>query len=243
MNSHMVTVETRKEPRAKFTRTPPAACSQHTTVGTRTWSLIPTLMDNKQNFDGNQMTGRLQGIQGQGVRHRRRTQQAEAQALARHQARRPAHWPALLAETGRPAPRRAAHRNAGASASGGRGPDPAGLADTGYWQVRPFPPRARPAEEGRAAARHPSGDGQDACSAGELARSLLPSLGSRPRVSGGRSADETSRAGSHSPAGEDVPDHAVGAPAAASACPCQALRCVVCSLSLVFIVPPARTPK
>jgi hypothetical protein len=64
-------------------------------------------MDKKQNFDGNQMTGRLQGNEGQGVRHRRRTQVRSIQlALSTQQAHHatattrrlagPPHWPALL---------------------------------------------------------------------------------------------------------------------------------------------------
>ena len=229
MNSHMVTVETRKEPRAKFTRTPPAACSQHTTVGTRTWSLIPTLMENKQNFDGNQMTGRLQGIQGQGVRHRRRTQvrsiqlalstrqaQEEAPDAPRHhQAPEPA-GPLARApareRAPRAAPRRAVHRNAGASASGG----PRHRRPRRHWLLAgpSIPPRA------------PSGGGTGGSAApAELARSRRARVahGSRacaPR----RGRDEPRGAGSHSPAGKDVPDvHRHGSPVGARALRLRAL--------------------
>jgi hypothetical protein len=102
-------------------------------------------------------------------------------------------------------------------------PDPAGLADTG-WQVRPSP-RARPAAEGRAAARHPPG-----CVF--RGRAPLGSPTGRGRVLRGR--DEPRGAGSHSPAGKDVPDvhrhgSTVGVPCVWV--PCQALRCVVCSLA------------
>jgi len=209
------------------------------------------------------MTGRLQGIQGQGVRHRRRTQvrsiqlalstrqaQEEAPDAPRHhQAPEPA-GPLARApareRAPRAAPRRAVHRNAGASASGG----PRHRRPRRHWLLAgpSIPPRA-PGGGGTGGSAAPVGRWPGCVFRGR-ARSPRARLGSptgRGRVL--RAADATSRAARARTARRARAFRTYTATAPRSepgrcACvPCQALRCVVCSLSLVFIVPPARTPK